>query len=440
MRGRLAAAVDEAVAIGVDRDGPARMNRRVVVHEEDLAILAEVGRIVVVEDAQPDRERELVRGHVRLPLDDDARGRRGEVGAGRERVHHVGETQVGEKRPGASGRCRGRVEADAARARPASELPEARRLDADPELECPGEGAGRVPVGGGGALDRHLRRPGDRIEDLEPRRALERRLRRDLGRNVELRHAEPLERGAQVDPAVAEVLVPAHLRRIGVSGAGGVAGEDIVGGERQYLLHLVGGERARQQVALHQLLRVRHEEASRARGLAGAFGAGHALHVDVRMAAVLREVRVAEPGADRPGEGDSGERGPVGIDVAANTLEIGDGALHEDRVVEVRRRVVVRGVQVGGHVHLRDAVLVGILRRCLGELGGCDRADRGLGHLDAIVGSIEEAQREVVIVGDEGVPDADRDEPALGAETNPREAVVAFGEGVRGAAAAMVVR
>ena len=156
------------------------------------------------------------------------------------------------------------------------------------------------------------------------------------------------------------------------------------------------------------------------------------------MAAVLREVRVAEPGSDRGREGDLRERRPV--HVRAGPLGIRDGALHEDRVVEVGRRVVVCGVQVGGHVHLRDAVLVGVLGRGLSKLGGGEGTERGLGNVDAVVGGVEETEREVVVVDHEGIPDADRDEAALGTEADPREAVVAFRDGVRGAPAAVVVR
>src|SRR5439155_276399 len=130
-----------------------------------------------------------------------------------------------------------------------------------------------------------------------------------------------------------------------IPGTQGVARQDVLGGEGEDLLHFVGRERR------PPLLPVGHQEAGGARGLAGAFGAGHALHVDVRMAAVLREVRIAEPGSDRRRERDLREGRPV--HVRAGPLGIRDGALHEDRVVEVGRRVVVCGVQVGGHVHLR---------------------------------------------------------------------------------------
>ena len=227
VRRGLAAAVDEPVAVGVDRDRPARMLGRVVVHEEDLAVLAEVAswsgrrretaRVVVVPDAEADGEGELVRGDVRLPLHHRARGRSGEVGAGREGGHDVGQVQVREERPRAARRGGAVVEADVARARAHRELREARRLDADPELERPVERRGGAPVGRGSADDRHHERLVHAVvvqvgvEHLEPRRALEGRLGRDLGRDAERRHAEALEGGAQVDPAVAEVLVPARL-------------------------------------------------------------------------------------------------------------------------------------------------------------------------------------------------------------------------------------
>src|SRR5205823_701154 len=127
----------------VDRDRPARVLGRVVVYEEDLAVLAEVAgwsgrrrlaaRVVVVSDAEADSEGELVRGDVCPPLHDRARGGSGEVGAGRERGHDVGQVQAREERPRAARWGGAVVEADVARARAHRELGEARRLDADPE-------------------------------------------------------------------------------------------------------------------------------------------------------------------------------------------------------------------------------------------------------------------------------------------------------------------
>src|SRR5439155_23298971 len=131
-----------------DRDRPAGVYRWIVVNEEDLAVLAEVGSVVAVGHAKTDGEGELVRRDVRPTLHDDARGRRREVRGGGEGGHHRREIERADDGGRPARRRPAGVEPHPARAGPPPAGRLRRRLDTDAELERPRERARPPAVGG----------------------------------------------------------------------------------------------------------------------------------------------------------------------------------------------------------------------------------------------------------------------------------------------------
>jgi len=257
---------------------------------------------------------------------------------------------------------------------------------------------------------------------------VDQRLRRDpaLG--------DPLQRQAEVWPAVAEVLVPALLGRIGRAGAESVLGHDVLGGLGDQLLDLV----RREVVAL--LEAVGGDEPGGAGGLPCGGAAGHGGHDDVAMAAVLGRAAVAEPSRDRRARRDpevAEEASDLGVR-AAEALHVGHGAGDHHRLVVGRREVVVGRVEVEADDRHEDAAGVGVARRGAREARVGQAAERSLDHPDPVVGRVGDAERELVRVGHERVPDADRHDLALGADAGAADALVGLLPGLLGAAGAVV--
>ena len=82
--------------------------------------------------------------------------------------------------------------------------------------------------------------------------------------------------------------------------------------------------------------------------------------------------------------------------VFAEADGVGHGALDQHRVAVVGRVVVVAGVEVVAGEGLHDAVVVGVLRGRLGEGRVVEAAVGALDHLGAVVGRVEDPQREVL--------------------------------------------
>ena len=245
---------------------------------------------------------------------------------------------------------------------------------------------------------------------------------------------DPLQREAEVGPAVAEVLVPALLRRVRRAGAERVLGHDVLGGLRDQLLDLVRRE------VVAALEAVGGDQPGGAGGLAGGGRAGDGRHHDVPVAAVLGRAAVAEPGGDRRAGRDP-EVAEEGADLGValpQALHVGDRAGDHHRLVVGGREVVVGGVEVGGDDRHEDAAGVRVARRGAGEARVRQAAERGLDDADPVVGRVGDAQRELVRVGDERVPDADRDDLAARADAGAAGALVRLLPGLLGAAGAVV--
>ncbi len=84
-------------------------------------------------------------------------------------------------------------------------------------------------------------------------------------------------------------------------------------------------------------------------------------------------------------------------------------------------------------------MVVGVLRRFFGEGRVVEAAVRPLDHLRAVVGGVEDPEREVVGVGDERVPGPDHRHLAVGADADRPFAVVALLDRIDRAAGAVVV-
>ena len=265
-------------------------------------------------------------------------------------------------------------------------------------------------------------------ERLEPVGARDQRLRRDPAL------ADPLQREAEVGLAVAEVLVPALLRRIRRAGAERVLGHDVLGGLGDQLLDLVRSE------VVAALEAVGGDQPGGARGLARGGRAGDGRHHDVAVAAVLGRARVAEPRGDRRAGRDpevAEECSDLGV-ALPQPLHVGDGAGDHHRLVVGGREVVVGGVEVGGDDRHEDAAGVRVARRGAGEARVGQAAERRLDDADPVVGRVGDAERELVRVGDERVPDADRDDLAARAHAGAAGALVRLLPGLLGAAGAVV--
>jgi hypothetical protein len=230
------------------------------------------------------------------------------------------------------------------------------------------------------------------------------------------------------------VLVPAALRRIRDAGAERVLGHDVLGGLRDQLLDLV-----RRQV-VPALEAVRGEEPGGAGGLPGGGRAGDGGHDDVAVAAVLGRAGIAEPGGDRSAGRDpevAEEGAHLGVG-APQPLHVGHRAGDHHRLVVGGREVVVGGVEVGGDDRHEDAAGVGVAHRGAGEARVGQPAEGGLDDLDAVVRRVRDAERELVRVGHERVPDADRHDLAARADAGAPGALVGLLPGLLRAAGAVV--
>ena len=186
-----------------------------------------------------------------------------------------------------------------------------------------------------------------------------------------------------------------------------------------------------------------------ARGLARVDRPGRPLHRDRALAAVLRRVGSAEEGAH-------GHVGTEAHGLAGESAEflplhplarffaepdgVGHGALDQHRVAVVGRVVVIARVQVVAREGLYGAVVVGVLRRGLGEGRVIEAAVGALDHLCAVVGRVGDPQREVVGVRHERVPGPDGHHLATRADADRPLSVVALLDGVDGAAGPVMVR
>ena len=111
-----------------------------------------------------------------------------------------------------------------------------------------------------------------------------------------------------------------------------------------------------------------------------------------------------------------------------------------DRLVVVRRVVVVGAVDVGGHQRQRHALLVGVGEGAARELGVGEPADGALDDAGAVVGGVDDAHRVVVGRHDEGVPDPQRHDLAVGAHADAVGPVVGRARGLGGAPGAVAAR
>ena len=118
---------------------------------------------------------------------------------------------------------------------------------------------------------------------------------------------------------------------------------------------------------------------------------------------------------------------------------VGERAGDVDRLVVVGRVVVVGAVDVAGDEHQRHALAVGVANGAARELGVGQPADRALGHARAVVGGVGDGQRVVVGGRNEGVPDPQRHELALGAQPGLAGRVVGLGQRLPGAPGAVAV-
>lgn len=302
--------------------------------EQALAILAKIAECVAHLHAHG--EHELIRRHMRIALD---RGtccerRRSEIGPGRECALDSRD------------RNRRDFSRNGRRGYPAGDGGELRveRFDSRRHLHRPGEWSGAGAIRGqiSGKRYRLLRRW---IDQRKPRRIENPRLRRNPARS----QLDRIQRGAQIDPPIAEMLIPSRLRRIGNADAGCVFGQDVLGRHRQELFHLVGRKLAADPRC--ERVATRHNQSRGACRLPGRkrSRAGH--HADVIMATILRYVRIAEVGRDgkfgRESKQRIAERHAGRRRQREPRLHIGHDASNVDRVVVIGRIVVVRGVEVG---------------------------------------------------------------------------------------------
>ena len=184
----------------------------------------------------------------------------------------------------------------------------------------------------------------------------------------------------------------------------------------------------------------RRHEPGRPRRLAGGLRSGDRRHDHVSVAAVLGGAGVPEPGADRCRGRDpqvTEERADLGA-ALTQPLHVGHAALHLHRLVVDGRDVVVRRVQVRGDDREEDALAVGLPERRPAEARVEQASYRALDDLDAVVRGIEDGLREVVDVHHEGVPRAQRDDLAAGADARAARAVVRLRPGLDGAARPVV--
>ena len=307
------------------------------------------------------------------------------------------------------------------------------------------------------------------VDRREPIRRVELRLRRDAGAPGSAAPArgdrlarpqlDPRHRRRHVDPAVAEVRVPARGGLVGQADRAGVRGQDVLGGHGQELAGLVAAQPSRERAAGERGASVRLQEAGDARRLAGVLGARRAHQHDVGLAPVLGQVGVAkEAGGEGLRAGGDADPGQALQELLAALLEflrrcgripepgqatrpragavgrrVRVGAGDIDGLVVVRRVVVVGAVDVARDEHQRHALAVGVAHGAAREPCVGQAADRPLGHGGAVVDGVGHGERPVVGGGDERVPDPQRHQLAPRAKPRLVGRVVGLGQRLQGA-------
>ncbi len=257
-------------------------------------------------------------------------------------------------------------------------------------------------------------------------------------------HGRPDVRAAPAE--VGRPLLVGRQRRIGAgvadTGAVGVAGERPLRRLLEQLAGLVGPQR---DAVVEPCA---DEEGGGAGGLARVDRAGGPLHRDRALASVLGRVGTTEERAHRGVRAEARLLAPAPAELLAFQPLAGFGAeafgvrhraLDQHRVFVCGGVVVLGGVEVVAGVRLHDPAFVGVLRGRFGEGRVVEAAVGALDHLRAVVGGVDDAEREVVRIRHERVPDLDRHDLAVGADADRAFAVVALLGGVEGAAGAVVV-